>query len=133
VVKFKIVISNPEDGKAKSLEVEGANAQTLIGRTINEIIDGSIFDLKGESLLITGGVDKDGVPMRTDVHGGGKKRVILSSGIGFKSKREGERRRKMVRGRTITEDTNVINVKIVKKEIRKKNLKADNIEGKSTE
>ena len=51
MVKFKIIISNPEDGKAKSLEVEGTNAQTLIGRTINEIVDGSIFDLKGKKIF----------------------------------------------------------------------------------
>ncbi len=133
MVKFKIIISNPEDGKAKSIEVEGTNAQPLIGRMINETVEGSIVGLKGKKLRITGGVDKDGVPMRPDVHGGGKKKIILSGGVGFKSKREGERRRKIVRGSLITDDTYIINMSILKgKSKTKSQSEGEDVEIKSS-
>lgn len=131
MVKFKIIVSDPGDGKAKSLEVEGANAQPLIGRSINETVDGSILGLKGAKLRITGGVDKDGIPMRPDVHGGGKKRVLLSGGVGFKPEKEGERKRKIVRGCIITDDTYVINMAVLKEKAKpkaKSQKKRENVE-----
>lgn len=113
MAKFKITISDPKTGKSKSVELEGAKATPLIGRKIGDIIDGSIVGIPGVKLIITGGSDKDGFPMRPDVHGGVKTRILLSGGPGFKPRNKGERRRKMVRGNTITEDTLQINMKIV--------------------
>ncbi len=113
--KFKVVVSDPETGNAKSVEVEGSRAVPFIGKRIGETIDGSIIGLSGYKLLITGGCDKDGFPMRPDVHGGVRKRVILTGGAGFKPRRRGERRRKMVRGNTITEEITQINVKVVER------------------
>jgi len=60
-------------------------------------------------LKITGGTDKDGIPMRFDIQGGAKKRAMLSGGVGFKPNDRGERRRKLVRGRVVGEDTMQIN------------------------
>ena len=116
MAKFKIVISDPKTGKAKSVEVEGDKAAPLIGRKIGDLIDGTIVDMPGTKLLITGGSDKDGFPMRPDIHGGVKMRVLLSRGVGFKPRNKGERRRKTVRGNTITEDIMQINMKIVEEE-----------------
>lgn len=116
MVKFKIIISDPVEGRARNMEVEGVNAQPLIGRTVNETLDGSLLGLRGKKLRITGGVDRDGFPLRPDVHGGGKKRLILTGGVGFKARKRGERRRKTVRGSIITEDTYVINMTVLKEE-----------------
>ncbi|MCX8170938.1 MAG: 30S ribosomal protein S6e, partial [Candidatus Bathyarchaeota archaeon] len=80
---------------------------------IGDIIDGSIVGAPGTKLIITGGSDKDGFPMRADIHGGVKAHVLLSSGPGFKPKDEGERRRKTIRGNVITEDVLQINMKII--------------------
>ncbi|MBS7604891.1 MAG: 30S ribosomal protein S6e [Candidatus Bathyarchaeia archaeon] len=116
MVKFKIVVSDPKSGKSKSIEVEGPKAAPFIGKKIGDTIDGVVIGMPGVKLLITGGSDKDGFPMRPDVHGGVKTRVLLSGGPGFKPKDKGERRRKTVRGNMITEDTMQINVKIIEKE-----------------
>jgi len=115
MAKFKVIVSDPEAGKSSSFEVEGSRALPLIGRRIGETVDGSIIGLSGQKMLITGGSDKDGFPMRTDVHGGVKARVLLSGGTGFKPREKGERERKMIRGDTITEDIVQINVKLVEK------------------
>lgn len=111
-----MIVSDPKAGKAKSFEVEGARAAPLIGKRIGDIIDGSIIGMPGVKLLICGGSDKDGFPMRPDVHGGVKARILLSGGVGFRPNDEGERRRKTIRGNTITEDTLQINVKIIEED-----------------
>lgn len=109
LAKFKLIISDPATGKSAASEVEGARAQALIGRSLGETIDGSSLGIAPGRILISGGCDKNGIPMRADVHGGVKKYVVLSSGTGFRPTRHGERRRKLVRGRTITDETYQIN------------------------
>ncbi|MFQ6065147.1 MAG: S6e family ribosomal protein, partial [Candidatus Bathyarchaeia archaeon] len=63
MAKFKIVISDPETGKSKSVESEGSRAVPLIGRKLGDVIDGSVVGMSGYRLRITGGSDKDGFPM----------------------------------------------------------------------
>ena len=115
MAKFKVVLSDPEEKKAKTIELEGTHVAPLIGKKIGDIIDGIILGMPGYKVQITGGSDKDGVPMRPDVHGGVRRDVILSEGVGFNPKNRGERRRKKVRGNVITEDIVQINMKIVEK------------------
>jgi len=112
--KFKLIVSDPTTGKSTASEIEGARAQALIGRALGESMDGSPLGIAQSSLLITGGCDKNGIPMRADVHGGVKKYIVLSSGPGFKPTRHGERRRKLVRGGTITDETYQINFTLTK-------------------
>ena len=115
MAKFKLIISDPDKGEAKSVEVEGPRAQTLIGLRIGEVMDGSIAGLSGHKLQITGGSDSDGTPMRPDIHGGVRASVILSGGVGYNPKQRGNRRRKKVRGNTITASIVQINMNIVGK------------------
>jgi small subunit ribosomal protein S6e len=114
LAKFKLIVSDPANGKSSASEIEGARAQALIGRSLGETIDGSPLGIAQSRLRITGGCDKNGIPMRPDVHGGVKKYIVLSAGPGFKPKRHGERRRKLVRGRTITDETYQINFALTK-------------------
>ena len=123
MAKFKIIVSNPEDGTSKVIELEETKAAPLIGIKIGETIDGAIVDMPAYKLLIRGGSDTDGVPMRPNVHGGGRRKVILSGGAGFNPKRKGERKRKTVRGDIITDEITQINTKIVEKPKKKGNNK----------
>lgn len=111
---FKIVISDPDTGKAYQLELK-ENKETLIGKKIGETFRGEILGLSGYELMITGGTDKDGFPMRKDVHLQGRKRVLLSSPPGFNPVDHGQRRRKTVHGNTISDRILQINTKVVKK------------------
>jgi small subunit ribosomal protein S6e len=87
--------------------------------------------MSGHKLQITGGSDKDGFPMRPNVHGGVRVRAILSEGVGFHPSKKGERQRKTLRGNVITEDIVQINMKIVEKP--KKPKKEEKPEGEKKE
>ena len=114
-MEFRVVISDPKTGKAYQKVITGANANRLIGKQIGDIINGTIVELPPDyELQITGGTDKDGFPMRPDIPGTGRKRVLLSGGVGFRPKEKGMRKRKTVRGRVISKDIVQINMKVVK-------------------
>ncbi len=115
MAKFKVIVSDPEAGTSKVVELEEARAAPFIGRRVGETIDGSVVDLPAHKVQVMGGSDKDGVPMRGNVHGGVRRSVVLSSGAGFSPKNKGERKRKTVRGNVVTDEIVQINMKIVEK------------------
>jgi len=123
MAKFKIIVSDPGEGTSKVVELQDARATPLIGKKIGEIIEGSIVDLPGQKIQITGGSDKDGFPMRPSVHGGIRRRVILSRGVGFNPPNEGVRRRKTIRGNVITDEIVQINLKAIGKQKKPKEVK----------
>ncbi len=130
MAKFKIIISDPDSGTSKTVELEETHAVPLIGRRLGEILDGAIVGLSGHKIQITGGSDKDGFPMKPSVHGGVRRRIILGGGVGFNPKDKGERRRKTVRGNVITDEIVQINMKILErpkpaKETKKKKEKEE--------
>ncbi len=94
---------------AFQIRISGSVIQSLVGLKIGDKIDGRIIGLPNIRLEIRGGSDLAGFPMRVDVAGPAKKYVLLSQGPGFRPKEEGERRRKLVRGNTISEDIVQIN------------------------
>ena len=115
MAKFKIIVSDPETGKSQLVEVEESQAVPLIGRKLGEVIDGAAVKLSGYKLKITGGSDKDGFPMRPNIHGGVRVGAILSEGVGFHPTKKGDRRRKTVRGNVITDAIVQINMKVMEK------------------
>jgi small subunit ribosomal protein S6e len=125
MAKFKVIVSDPQAGTSKVVEIEEARAAPFIGRRLGEIIDGSAVDLPAHTVQILGGSDKDGVPMLGNVHGGVRRRVVLSGGAGFKAKKKGERKRKTVRGNIITDEIVQINMKIVERPAKQVEVKPE--------
>lgn len=125
MAKFKVIVSYPETGTSKVVELEESRAVPLIGRKIGEVIDGAIVDLPAHKLQILGGSDRDGVPMRPNVHGGVRRNVVLSGGVGFNPQNSGERKRKTVRGNVITDEIVQVNTKIVEKPKNPKEVKVE--------
>lgn len=115
MAKFKVIVSDPETGTSSVVELEEARATPLIGRKIGEAIDGTVVNMPGHKAQITGGSDKDGFPMRPSVHGGVRRGVVLSGGVGFNPSADGMRKRKTVRGNIITDEIVQVNVKLVEK------------------
>jgi len=112
-MEFKIVISYA-DGKTIKKEVKDKQADALFGLKIGEEFSGETIGLSGHVLKITGGSDKDGFPMRQDLDGNRRVKLLLSKGVGFNPQDKGERRKKRVRGNTVNEDTVQINTKVMK-------------------
>lgn len=111
---MKIVVSDPKTGKSYQTEVDDNKSKAFYGMKIGNEIDGSLVGLTGFKVKITGGSDKEGFPMRPDVHGTERKRLLLSAGTGIKNKQKGERRKKTVRGNLISESINQMNVIVTK-------------------
>ncbi|QQG49336.1 MAG: 30S ribosomal protein S6e [archaeon] len=108
MASFKLVLSDPKTGKSEVAELKDATAQPLMGRKIGEVVDATLLGLTG-MIKITGGSDKAGFPMRSDVLGGGKNYVLMSAGVGYKSKEGGSKKRRLVRGNTVTEEVYQVN------------------------
>lgn len=106
--------------KAWQIILDLEKSSRLIGLKIGDVFDAALAGLPGLKLRITGGSDSSGFPMRPDLPGPVKKKVLLSGPPGFHPWEKGERRRKMVRGNTISEDTVQINTVIVYSEEEKK-------------
>jgi len=101
--------------RAWQIRVNDDRTKQLIGLRIGDRFSGSIIGLKNVELEIRGGSDNSGFPMRPDIPGGVKKKVLLSNPPGFHPREDGERRRKMVRGNTVTDNIVQINTVIVYK------------------
>ena len=114
MVEFKVVVNDIESGKSYNIAVSGHHANSLIGKKINDEVDGIFVSLPGYKLQITGGTDKDGFPMRHDIPGSTRRRLLLSRGLGFKPKELGQRKKKSVRGNTINQEIVQVNMKVLK-------------------
>src|SRR5262245_48943091 len=119
MAKFQLVVSDPKNRISKATTLEGAKAQALLGKSIGEEVDGKLLGIGNLKVKITGGTDKDGIPMRLDIQGSAKKRAVLSGGVGFKPQSKGERVRRLVRGRTVAEDTLQVNSVLVSGELER--------------
>ncbi len=116
---YKLNISGgktgPGKGLSKLIEIDEKKSRLFETKKIGESINGGLIGFPNYEFEITGGSDSSGFPMRKDVHGPVKKRILVSKrGIGYKPVRKGEKRRKMVRGNEITFDMTLINLKILK-------------------
>jgi len=112
--------------------IKGSNYNHFLGKKIGDDVDGTFVgegdeSLGGFTLKITGGSDLTGTPMRGDLHGGNRKKVLVSPSTGFKGHKivkkkggryrytyDGLRKRRAFRGNVISSDTRQINLKVVK-------------------
>lgn len=111
MANFRVVISDPKSRRAFQKEVD-QTASGFLGKKIGEKVPGTPLGLDGYHLEVTGGSDKEGFPMRRDVDGSGRKRIVLTQPPGFRPERKGQRKRKSVRGNLVSADITQINVKV---------------------
>ena len=112
---FKLDIGN-KDGRTYHVET---SSQAFLGKKIGDKIKGSEIkefkDLEDYEFVITGASDNCGFPALKNVEGIGRKRVLLTRGVGMRQKKpKGLRVRKTVHGNTIDESIVQINLKVVK-------------------
>jgi len=130
MVEFKANIADPRSGKTVQTVVSGHHANSLIGKVIGDEFDGIFVGLPGYKLVLTGGSDKQGFPMRKDLQGTLRKKILIAKSTGFQAKlrqkkrkavntkpgrwnmMDGVRQRKNVRGNTISPEIMQINMRI---------------------
>jgi len=111
MANFKFVISHNK----KSWQIEKDQKDCpVLGKKIGDTFGAEFLGLAGYELKLTGGSDKDGFPMRSDIEGMVKTRIILNAPPGFHPEKEGERRRKMLRGNTVSADITQVNCRVMK-------------------
>ena len=109
---FKMVVSDPRSGRAYNMELSGPKAGTLIGMRIGEELGGEAIGLTGYTLKLAGGTDVDGFPMRADIPGQVRRKVLVAGGTGFNPSKRGLRRRKTFRGNEFSSDILQVNMVI---------------------
>ena len=114
MAEFKINIGDPKSKKTIQKDAAEDVAKQLVGKRIGDSFKGEILDLPGYEFEITGGSDSSGFPMRKDVQGISRKKILIVKGIGIRKNRDGRKVRRSVAGNTIFENTAQINVKVVK-------------------
>ena len=111
---FKLVLSDGKSGLSVQKELDDKATKSFIGLKIGDGVKGELIDLQGFEFQLTGGSDYCGFPMRKDVQGTGRKKILAYQGVGFKKDRKGILQRKTVCGNTIHIKTAQVNLKVIK-------------------
>jgi small subunit ribosomal protein S6e len=116
---MKINISFPATGCQKLIEVDDEKKLRAFyeKRMAQEVSAESLGDeWKGYIVRISGGNDKQGFPMKQGILTNGRVRLLLSAGHScYRPRRNGERRRKSVRGCIVDANLSVLNLVVIKK------------------
>ena len=112
MVDFKTIVNDVKTGKSYNVTVSGHHANSLIGKSIGEVVDGIFVGLPGYKVKITGGSDGNGTPMRSDLPGTKRVKLLLSDSKGFHEKYPGQRKRTAIRGSTVSAEIVQINMAV---------------------
>lgn len=116
---MKLNISFPASGSQKLFEIVDDHKMRIFfdKRMGSEVAGDPLGDeWKGYIFKITGGNDKQGFPMKQGVLTNGRVRLLLSTSHScFKPRRDGERRRKSVRGCLVDGNLSVLSLVVVRK------------------
>ena len=113
MAEFKTVIADPKNKTTHQKVLSEDKSNALVGKYVGEEIDGIFVELPGYRLKITGGSDNSGVPMRGDIDGNQRRKILMTESVGFHPVRHGQRRRKLIRGRSLNSEVSQINLKVI--------------------
>jgi len=116
---MKLNIAYPATGCQKLIEVDDENKlRAFYDKRMSAEVDGAALgdEFKEYVFKISGGNDKQGFPMKQGVLTSARVRLLLSKGHScYRPRREGERKRKSVRGCVVSSELSVLNLVVVKK------------------
>ena len=113
-MEVKVNVGDPKTKRTVTLTMSADNAKSLFGKKIGDKIRGELVEKSGYEFEITGGSDNAGFPMRRDVTGTGRRRILVTNSTGQRQTKKGMRIRKTVAGNIVSEFTSQLNVKVLK-------------------
>jgi len=113
MVNFKVVIGTKQ-GKCVQKDIQEPEAKVFLGKKIGDTIQGDQIGINGYEFVLAGGSDYCGFPMRKDVEGFARKKILAVKGTGLRQKAKGIRQKKTVCGNTVHPKITQINLKILK-------------------
>ena len=103
-----------KNGTSVQKEIGDAEFKFFLGKKIKDVVKGEGFGFPGYEFEIAGGSDYCGFPMRWDVSGFQRKRILAVKGVGLKQTAKGIKHRKTVCGNTIHPKIAQLNLKVIK-------------------
>ena len=114
MAEIKLNIGDPKSKKTLTKAVTDSETEVFMNKKIGDKVHGDSFGLSGYEFEITGGSDNAGFPMRRDVKGTMRKKILIVGGVGLRSNTKGRKVRKSVAGNTVYAKTAQINLKVLK-------------------
>jgi len=115
---MKLNIAYPTTGSQKTFELEELKARALYDKRMAQEIEGDALleEFKGYVFKINGGNDKQGFPMMQGVLLNHRVRLLLDKNSKtYRPRKDGQRKRKSVRGCIVGPDIAVVHLVVVKK------------------
>jgi len=116
---MKLNIAFPSTGAQKLIDIDDElKLRLFYDKRISQEVEGDALgdQFKGYVFKITGGNDKQGFAMKQGILFNGRVRLLLGKGTtGYRPRRDGQRKRKSVRGCIVGPDLAVINLVVLKK------------------
>jgi small subunit ribosomal protein S6e len=113
-MELKLNIGDPKIKRTVTHVVPADDAKAIFGKRIGDKIKGELVGKPGYEFQITGGSDNAGFPMRRDVVGTGRRKLLVTNSTGQRQTAKGVRVRKTVAGNTVSDFTSQLNVKVIK-------------------
>lgn len=113
-MEIKVNIGDPKVGKTVQKTISEDDSKIFFGKKIGDTIKGELLQAPGYEFKLTGGSDYCGFPMRRDVEGTLRRRILITGGVGLRPTRDGRRTRKNVAGNTIYARTAQLNLCVTK-------------------
>merc|ERR1712039_1132829 len=117
VMKFNV--ADPQTGSQKTFEVDDdKRLRFVLDKRISHEVNGAIFgdQFADYTFKITGGIDKQGFPMKQGILVPDRVRLLLNENSGgYNMKKKGDRKRRSVRGCIVSREIAVVHLIVAKR------------------
>ncbi len=98
-MEFKVNFGDPKTGKTVKKVISDKEAEFFLKKRIGDKVKGDNFGFEGYEFEITGGSDYCGFPMRQDVIGASRKRILIVGGVGLRKNKKSRKGKKVIEGK----------------------------------